>query len=80
MFLLDTVTSIAGLPVYLDKWKVDACYAGGQKCLSCPPGIAPVTLGPRALEKMQRRKEKVPSYYLDMNLIANYIMPKDGGK
>jgi len=77
LFLLDTVTSIGGVPVYLDKWGVDACYAGTQKCLSCPPGVAPITFGPRAIEKMQsfgKEGKKVASWYLDMNMIAQYLV------
>src|SRR5882672_2503487 len=50
LFLLDTVTSLGGCPVKLDEWQVDGAYSGTQKCLSCPPGLAPVSLGPRALE------------------------------
>eukprot|EP00123_Amoebidium_parasiticum_P001269 comp12314_c0_seq1/m.7164 comp12314_c0_seq1/g.7164 ORF comp12314_c0_seq1/g.7164 comp12314_c0_seq1/m.7164 type:complete len:398 (-) comp12314_c0_seq1:99-1292(-) len=78
LLLLDTVTSIGGLPVYLDRWLVDACYAGGQKCLSCPPGIAPLTFSQRALDKMQNRKTPVPNWYLDMNAIAKYLFSPGG--
>ena len=56
--MADTVTSIGGVPVQLDEWGVDAAYAGGQKALSCPPGIAPLTFGDRALRKMDERTEK----------------------
>jgi alanine-glyoxylate transaminase/serine-glyoxylate transaminase/serine-pyruvate transaminase len=72
LFLLDTVTSLAGCPVRIDAWQVDAVYSGTQKCLSCPPGLAPVSLGPRALEAARRRKVKVQSWYLDVNLLASY--------
>jgi len=78
IFLLDTVTSIGGIPIYLDKWKVDACYAGGQKCLSCPPGISALTFGPRAMQKLKNRKSKVANWYLDMNMIAQYLAPEGG--
>jgi len=78
LFLLDTVTTTGGIPVFLDKWKVDAAYAGGQKCLACPPGIAPLTFGPRAMEKLAKRKSKVANWYLDMNMIAQYMVPKGG--
>jgi alanine-glyoxylate transaminase/serine-glyoxylate transaminase/serine-pyruvate transaminase len=57
---------------------VDASYAGGQKCLACPPGIAPLTFGPRAMERLANRKTKVPNWYLDMNMIAQYIVPNGG--
>jgi alanine-glyoxylate transaminase / serine-glyoxylate transaminase / serine-pyruvate transaminase len=72
LLLLDTVTSLGGAPVFLDRWHVDLAYSGSQKCLSCPPGIAPFTLGERALEKLRRRKTKVASWYLDMNLVGKY--------
>jgi len=57
LLMADTVTSIGGVPVQLDEWGVDAAYAGGQKALSCPPGIAPLTFGDRALRKMDLRAE-----------------------
>ena len=70
--LLDTVTSLAGSPVDIDGWGVDAVYSGTQKCLSCPPGLAPVSLSERAVEKVRGRKTKVQSWYLDLNLLASY--------
>src|SRR6184192_1378430 len=72
LMLLDTVTSLAGCPVRIDDWQVDAVYSGTQKCLSCPPGLAPASLSPRALEVATRRKSKVQSWYLDANLLASY--------
>ncbi len=72
VFVLDTVTSLAGCPVDIDGWNVDAVYSGTQKCLSCPPGLAPASLGPRALEIASKRKTKVSSWYLDVNLLASY--------
>jgi alanine-glyoxylate transaminase/serine-glyoxylate transaminase/serine-pyruvate transaminase len=72
LLLLDTVTSLGGAPVFLDHWHVDIAYSGSQKCLSCPPGIAPLTLGERALEKLRKRKTKVPNWYLDMTMVAKY--------
>jgi alanine-glyoxylate transaminase/serine-glyoxylate transaminase/serine-pyruvate transaminase len=72
LLLLDTVTSLGGCPVRLDDWGVDAVYSGTQKCLSCPPGLSPVSLSPRALEAATKRKTKVHSWYLDVNLLANY--------
>jgi alanine-glyoxylate transaminase/serine-glyoxylate transaminase/serine-pyruvate transaminase len=72
LFLLDTVTSLGGCPVYVDKWGVDAIYSGTQKCLSCPPGLSPISLSPRALEIASRRKTKVQSWYLDVNLLSSY--------
>ena len=73
LLLLDTVTSLGGVPVMLDRWHVDVSYSGGQKCISCPPGIAPLTLRPRALEKLNRRKTKVANWYLDMSLLSKYL-------
>jgi alanine-glyoxylate transaminase/serine-glyoxylate transaminase/serine-pyruvate transaminase len=72
LFLLDTVTSLGGCPVRVDEWAVDAVYSGTQKCLSCPPGLSPVSLSPRALEAAIRRKTKVQSWYLDVNLLSSY--------
>ena len=72
LFLADCVTSLGGAPVELDAWQVDAAYSGTQKCLSCPPGLAPVSFGPRALEVLQRRKTKVQSWYLDVTLLQQY--------
>lgn len=72
MLLLDTVTSLGGCPVRIDEWQVDAVYGGTQKCLSCPPGLSPVSLSPRALETARKRSRKVQSWYLDVNLLASY--------
>lgn len=72
LFLVDCVTSLAGIPVEIDKLGIDAAYSGSQKCLGCPPGLAPVTFGPKALEVMDQRKKKVSSWYLDIGLLRNY--------
>lgn len=72
LLLLDAVTSLGGCPVRVDEWRVDAIYSGTQKCLSCPPGLSPVSLSPRALELAAKRRGKVQSWYLDVNLLANY--------
>src|SRR2546426_74559 len=72
LFLLDTVTSLAGCPVRIDDWQVDAVYSGTQKCLSCPPGLSPASLSPRAIEVARKRNTKVQSWYLDVNLLASY--------
>jgi len=74
LLVADSVTSISGVPLLLDKWGVDAAYAGGQKCLSFPPGLAPLTFSKRAMEKLMARTDKVPNWYLDMKMIAAYIM------
>lgn len=72
LLLLDCVTSLGGLPVLIDEWEVDAAYSGTQKCLSCPPGLAPVTFSERAEKLMDSRKSKVASWYLDMSMVRNY--------
>ena len=72
LFLLDCVTSLGGAPVEIDKWGVDAAYSGTQKCLSCPPGLSPVTLSPRAVKRLEERKRKVQSWYLDLTMVRQY--------
>lgn len=72
LFIVDAVTSLGGLPLEVDAWGIDAAYSGTQKCLSAPPGLSPVTFGPRALARMDARKSKVQSWYLDMAMIRNY--------
>jgi alanine-glyoxylate transaminase/serine-glyoxylate transaminase/serine-pyruvate transaminase len=72
LFVVDTVTSLGGCPVQVDEWGIDACYSGTQKCLSCPPGLAPMTFGPRAVDVLRRRKTKVQSWYLDLTMIEKY--------
>ena len=72
MLLVDTVTALGGVPVEVDAWGIDAIYSGTQKCLSCPPGLAPVSFSDRAVEKILARKEKCRSWYLDIGMIANY--------
>ena len=70
--VLDCVTSLAGLPVELDAWGIDAAYSGTQKCLGCPPGLSPASFGPRALERVKSRRRKVQSWYLDVTLLSGY--------
>lgn len=72
LFLVDAVTSLGGLPLEVDAWGIDACYSGTQKCLSCPPGLSPVTFSSRALARMDARTTKVQSWYLDLSMIRNY--------
>ena len=72
LLLVDTVTSLGGVPLALDAWGVDMAYSGSQKCLSCPPGIAPLTLGPRAVDKLKRRRKAVPNWYLDLAMVGQY--------
>jgi alanine-glyoxylate transaminase/serine-glyoxylate transaminase/serine-pyruvate transaminase len=70
--LVDTVTSLGGCPVEIDGWGVDAAYSGSQKCLSAPPGLSPVTFGPRATAKIEARRTPVPSWFLDLKLVMAY--------
>jgi len=72
LIAIDTVTSLGGVPVEIDAWGIDAVYSGTQKCLSCPPGLAPVSFGPRAVEALNNRKTKVQSWYLDLSMIQRY--------
>ncbi len=72
LLLLDTVTSLGAVPLYLDAWKVDLAYSCSQKGLSCPPGLGPFTMGPRAEAKMMARQGKVPNWYLDVTLLNQY--------
>jgi len=72
MLLVDAVTSLGGVPVEVDAWNIDAIYSGTQKCLSCPPGLSPVSFGPRAMEAVLARKTKVQSWYLDVTMLAKY--------
>jgi alanine-glyoxylate transaminase/serine-glyoxylate transaminase/serine-pyruvate transaminase len=72
LLIVDAVTSLGGMPVDVDAWGIDACYSGTQKCLSCPPGLAPLTLSERACAAMARRKTPCQSWYLDLALVMNY--------
>jgi len=72
LFVVDTVTSLGGHEVAVDDWGIDICYSGSQKCLSCPPGLAPFTVNQRALATLEARTRKVPSWYLDLSLLSAY--------
>jgi alanine-glyoxylate transaminase/serine-glyoxylate transaminase/serine-pyruvate transaminase len=72
LFVVDAVTSLAGTAVEVDAWGIDACYSGTQKCISCPPGLAPVTFSERALERLRARTRPVQSWYLDLSLLEQY--------
>lgn len=72
LLIVDAVTSLGGIPVEVDAWGIDACYSGTQKCLSCPPGLAPLTMSPRAMEAIRQRQIPCHSWYLDLALIADY--------
>lgn len=70
--IVDTVTSLGGSSLKVDEWQLDAVYSGSQKCLSCTPGLSPVTFSARAVEKIKARKTKVQSWFLDLNLVMGY--------
>jgi alanine-glyoxylate transaminase/serine-glyoxylate transaminase/serine-pyruvate transaminase len=72
LLLVDTVTSLGAVPLFLDDWKIDLAYSCSQKGLSCPPGLGPFSMGPRAEQKLASRKGKVPNWYLDISLLNNY--------
>jgi alanine-glyoxylate transaminase / serine-glyoxylate transaminase / serine-pyruvate transaminase len=78
LLALDTVTSLAGVPVELDAWHVDAAYSGTQKCLSVPPGLSPVTFSDAAVERIRARRTPVQSWYLDVTLLLGYLDGEGG--
>jgi alanine-glyoxylate transaminase / serine-glyoxylate transaminase / serine-pyruvate transaminase len=79
LFLVDCVTSLAGQPLSLDDAGVDAAFSGTQKCLNCPPGLAPFTAGERALARLHGRRSRVRSWYFDLSLVLGY-WSGDGGR
>src|SRR4030042_5349729 len=72
LFVVDTVTSLEGCHVDVDRHAIDVCYSGTQKCLSAPPGLAPITFGDRAMASIERRQARVQSWYLDVTLLRRY--------
>jgi len=72
LFLVDMVTSLGGMEVAVDNMGIDVAYSGTQKCISCPPGLAPVTFGPAAIKALESRKSPVVSWYLDMSMVRSY--------
>jgi len=72
LFLVDVVTSLAGMEVAIDKTGIDAAYSGTQKCISCPPGLAPISFSSAAMDAIESRKSPVQSWYLDMSMVKNY--------
>lgn len=70
--IVDTVTSLGGSPLKVDEWKIDAIYSGSQKCLSCPPGLSPVSFSEQVVELVKNRKTKVQSWFMDLNLVLGY--------
>jgi alanine-glyoxylate transaminase/serine-glyoxylate transaminase/serine-pyruvate transaminase len=80
LLLIDCVTSLSGHPLALDDAGVDAAFSGTQKCLNCPPGLAPFTAGERAIAKLERRETKVRSWYFDLGLVLSYWRSDGGGR
>lgn len=72
LLLVDAVTGLGGLPVEVDGWNIDVIYSGTQKCLSCPPGLAPISFNQRAMDIILNRRTKVQSWYLDVSMLAKY--------
>lgn len=72
LYLVDAVTSFGGIEIRLDDWGIDVLYSGTQKCLSCPPGLSPVSFSDRAVAALKQRQTKVPNWYLDLTMIINY--------
>jgi len=70
--IVDTVTSLGGIPLKVDEWEIDATYSGTQKCLSCTPGLSPISFSPRAVSRIKQRTHKVQSWFLDLNLVMDY--------
>lgn len=70
--IVDAVTSLGGSPVMVDEWEIDSIYSGTQKCLSCTPGLSPISFSERALEKVKARKSPVQSWFMDLNLVMGY--------
>lgn len=76
LLIVDAVTSLGGVPLRVDELGIDVCYSATQKCLGCPPGLGPVTIGPRAEEKLARRAAPVDTWYLDLTLLQRYWGPE----
>ena len=72
IYLVDAVTSLGGIEIAMDAWGIDALYSGTQKCLSCPPGLAPLSFSEKAVAALESRRNKVPSWYLDLSMIIKY--------
>ena len=80
LLLVDSVTGLGGIPLEVDKWGIDVCFSGTQKCLSVPPGLSPITFSPRATAALGERKTAVQSWYLDVSMIRNYWEGGAGGR
>jgi alanine-glyoxylate transaminase/serine-glyoxylate transaminase/serine-pyruvate transaminase len=72
LLLVDTVTSLGGVPLHVDAWGLDIAYSGSQKCLSAPSGVAPITFGPRAMDKIRNRRTPIANWYMNAELLSKY--------
>jgi alanine-glyoxylate transaminase/serine-glyoxylate transaminase/serine-pyruvate transaminase len=72
LLVVDTVSSLGGIPLEVDRQGVDVCYSGSQKCLACPPGLSPITVSERAAEVLRKRSTPVQSWYLDLSMVEKY--------
>ncbi len=72
LVIVDAVTSLGGIPLFVDDWNIDAIYSGSQKCLSCTPGLSPISFNQRAVDVIKKRKTKIQSWFMDLNLVMNY--------
>ena len=79
LLAVDSVTSLGGHELNVDGWQIDAIYSGTQKCLSCPPGLSPVSFSARAIERIEARKHPVQSWYLDVTMLKDYYLGKGDG-
>jgi alanine-glyoxylate transaminase/serine-glyoxylate transaminase/serine-pyruvate transaminase len=72
LLVMDCVASLGGVPIQVDEWDVDVAFSGSQKCISVPPGLAPITVGPRAQEYLAERKSKIANWYLDLTMVSKF--------
>ena len=80
LVVADAVTSLAGCPLYVDDWEVDAMFSGTQKCIGAPPGLSPITFSARAMDAIRARRVPVQSWYFDMSLVETYWGDTGGGR
>ena len=80
LLIVDSVTGLGGMPLEVDKWGIDVCFSGTQKCLSVPPGLAPITFSPRAAQAVADRKTPVQSWYLDVSMLRRYWEEGEGAR
>lgn len=80
LLVVDSVTGLAGIPLEVDKWGIDVCFSGTQKCLSVPPGLAPITFSARAAQAVAERTSPVQSWYLDVSLLRTYWEEGEGAR